>query len=84
MPRQLKSAEGKITKQNIVLQSWQSNPFDPLTKELQVITSNLYMGIVSRLAEPEARKIIFEKKEAEATGVTSLKRIASVVNVSAC
>ena len=46
-------------------------PFDALTKELQVISSNLYMGIVSRLAEPEARKIIFNKQEEKATGVGS-------------
>lgn len=59
------------------------HPNDSLTKELQVLTSNLYMSIVSRLAEPEARKIIFEKADAQETGVTSLQRASSVVNVSA-
>ena len=48
-----------------------------------MLTSNLYMSIVSRLAEPEARKIIFEKADAQETGVTSLQRASSVVNVSA-
>lgn len=41
------------------------------------------MGIVSRLAEPEARKIIFNKVEEKATGVGSLSRATSVVNVNA-
>ena len=54
-----------------------------MTKELQVITSNLYMGIVSRLAEPEARKIIFQKEAAKAAGVPSLQKVTSAVNVSA-
>lgn len=53
-----------------------------MAKELKAITSNLYMGIVSRLAEPEARKIIFDKKDEKATGVGSLSRAASVVNVN--
>ena len=48
-----------------------------------MITSNLYMGIVSRLAEPEARKIIFNKTEERATGVSSMTRASSVVNVNA-
>lgn len=30
------------------------------------------MSIVSRLAEPEARKIIFDKSDERATGVSSL------------
>ena len=47
------------------------------------MSSNLYMSIVSRLAEPEARKIIFDKKEQKATGVGSLSRATSVVNVNA-
>lgn len=62
----------KQHKQNIVLELWQLMPNSELTKELQVITSNLYMGIVSRLAEPEARKIIFSKTETEKTGIGSL------------
>ena len=41
------------------------------------------MGIVSRLAEPEARKIIFDKKDEQATGVGQLSRATSVVNVNA-
>ena len=41
------------------------------------------MGIVSRLAEPEARKIIFDKSEEKKTGVGSLQKATSIVNVSA-
>ena len=59
--KQVQVEEGKVENQNIVLECWKMRPLDPLTKELKVITSNLFMGIVSRLAEPEARKIIFNK-----------------------
>lgn len=65
-----------------MLELWQLLPYSDLTKELQLISSNLYMGIVSRLAEPEARKIIFSKTETEQTGIGSLSRISSVVNVN--
>ena len=41
------------------------------------------MGIVSRLTEPEARKIIFDKVEKQATGVSELKSAKSVINVNA-
>ena len=41
------------------------------------------MGIVSRLAEPEARKIIFDKSDEKRTGVGSLQKATSIVNVSA-
>ena len=47
-----------------------------------MITSNLYMGIVSRLAEPEARKIIFNKTQEKSTGVDFITRASSVVNVN--
>ena len=83
VPKQVEAEEGKVEKQNIVLESQQLRPFDPLTKELQVISSNLYMGIVSRLSEPEARKIIFNKDDEKATGVSSLSRATSIVNVNA-
>ena len=43
----------------------------------------MYMGIVSRLAEPEAHKIIFSKREENKTGIGSLSRASSAVNVNA-
>lgn len=81
--RKLESIDGQKVKQNIVLESWQLRPTDPLTKRLQIMSSNLFMSIVSRLAEPEARKIIFSGSETEKTGVSSLSRASSVVNVNA-
>jgi len=68
---------------NIVLKSWQLQPLEPLTQKLQIMSTNLYLSIVSRLTEPEARKIIFGLKEKEATGVASLSRMTSIVNVNA-
>ena len=56
---------------------------DSLTQTLQIMSSNLFMSIVSRLAEPEARKIIFSGSEKAKTGVSQLSRVSSVVNVNA-
>lgn len=47
-----------------------------------MLSSDLYLEIVTRLAEPEARKIIFNKDAQEATGVDSLSRAQSTVNVN--
>ena len=81
--KQVQGEEGKVEKQNIVLESLKLKPNTELAKELKMITSNLYMGIVARLAEPEARKIIFNKTQEKSTGVDYITRVSSVVNVNA-
>ena len=57
--RKVETTDGKVVGQNIVLESWQMHPTDKLSKHLQIMSSNLFMSIVSRLSEPEGRKIIF-------------------------